>query len=347
MGLREIAQRLGLSRSTVSLALQGSPRTAEATRRRVQAAAKQLGYRPNPHLVAAMSRLRASRTEGPVACFGVISFYDTPHPWEELPHLPRIHQAMQRRADALGYRLEPIWLREPGMTFRRVRTILKARGIQGLLCFGSPEVDREFPSELDEFAIVTLGQSIRTQLHRVTSHFFRDVWRTLERVHALGYRRPGLVLGRYDDMRSGHECASAYFGWCERYLGSAAAMDILRVDRVETAPLLAWIETQRPDALVFVHLSDAIPELQAVLKANRIRVPADLGVAVVSQIIEHTRFSGMQQNQELMGTWAVELLAARVAHLDLGIPRHPRIELVESEWRDQGSLRAPVVGRAR
>jgi DNA-binding LacI/PurR family transcriptional regulator len=342
MGLREIAKRLGLSRSTVSLALQGSPRTAEATRRRVQAAAKKLGYRPNPHLVAAMSRLRASRVDGPVACFGVISFYDTPHPWEKLPHLPRIHEAMKQRAAELGYRIEPIWLRAPGMTYRRVRTILKARGIQGLLCFGSPEVEQEFPAELDEFAIVTLGQSIRTQLHRVTSHFFRDTWRTLERVHALGYRRPGLVLGHYDDKRSGHECASAYFGWCEQHLGSAAAMNILRVDQVEPAPLQAWIKAQRPDVLVFVHLADAIPELQASLKACRIRVPDDLGVAVVSQVIAQTKFSGMQQNQQLMGTWAVELLAARIAHLDLGIPAHPRIELVESEWLDRGSLRAPA-----
>jgi len=342
MGLREIARRLGLSRSTVSLALQGSPRTAEATRRRVQAAAMKLGYRPNPHLVAAMSRLRASRVGGPVACFGVISFYDTPHPWEKLPHLPRIHQAMQQRAGQLGYRLEPIWLRAPGMTYRRVRTILKARGIQGLLCFGSPEVDQEFPAELDEFAIVTLGQSIRTQLHRVTSHFFRDTWRTLERVHARGYRRPGLVLGHYDDVRSGHECAGAYFGWCAQHLGSAAAMSILRLGGVEPAPLLAWIKAERPDVLVFVHLSSAIPELHAILNANRIRVPEDLGVAVVSQVIEQTKFSGMQQNQQLMGTWAVELLAARIVHLDLGIPSHPRIELVESEWLDQASLRAPV-----
>jgi DNA-binding LacI/PurR family transcriptional regulator len=285
-----------------------------------------------------MSRLRASRVDGPVACFGLISFYDTPHPWEKLPHLPRIHDAMKQRAAELGYRIEPIWLRAPGMTYRRVRTILKARGIQGLLCFGSPEVDQPFPEELDEFAIVTLGQSIRTQLHRVTSHFFRDTWRTLERVHALGYRRPGLVLGHYDDMRSGHECASAYFGWCEQHLGSAAAMDILRVGRVEPAPLQAWLKAQRPDVLVFVHLAGAIPELQASLKANRIRVPEDLGVAVVSQVIEQTRFSGMQQNQQLMGTWAVELLAGRIAHLDLGIPAHPRIELVESEWLDRGSL---------
>jgi len=339
MGIREIAQRAGVSRSTVSLALRNSPRLAEATRRRVQSIAREIGYRPDPKVAAAMAQIRASRQGGAEACLGVVSFYDTPHPWEKLPHLPRIHHAMTQRARMLGYRLEPIWLRAPHMTFRRARNILKARGIQGLLCFGSPDVDQEFPGEFDEFAIVTLGQSIRTPLHRVTSHFFRDTWHTLERLYAIGYRRPGLVLGHYDDIRSGHACASAYLGWCEEQLGSAAAMRILKVDRVEAAPLRAWLEQHQPDVLVFVHLSDAIPELQAALRACRIRVPGELGVAVVSQVIEHTEYSGMQQNQQLMGAWAVELLAARMMNLDLGIPAHPRIELVESEWIDGRSLR--------
>jgi hypothetical protein len=44
-----------------------------------------------------------------------------------------------------------------------------------------------------------------------------------------------------------------------------------------------------------------------------------------------------------MGIWAVELLAARIANRDLGIPDFPRIEMVESLWKDGFSLRrAPV-----
>jgi len=339
MSIREIARQAGVSPSTVSLALQNSPRLAGATRRRVQAVAKAAGYRPNPKLAAAMMQLRASRVPGAPVGFGVISFYDTPRPWEKLPHLPAIHEAMKRRADELGYRLDPLWLRAPGMTCRRIRAILKARGIQGLLCFGSPDVDQEFPSELDGFAIVTLGQSIRTQLHRVTSHFFRDTWRTLDRVRALGYRRPGLVLGNYDDVRSGHACASAYFGWCAEHLGAAATMRILKTDRVDPAVFGDWLGHERPDVLVFVHLTESIPELREALHACGLRPPRDIGVAVVSQIIAHTEFSGMQQNQQLMGAWAVELLAARLANLDFGIPVHPRIELVESEWIAGKTLR--------
>ena len=46
-----------------------------------------------------------------------------------------------------------------------------------------------------------------------------------------------------------------------------------------------------------------------------------------------------------MGAWAVELLADRIANRDLGVPANPRIEMVESEWIDGGSL--PTLGRGQ
>ena len=71
-----------------------------------------------------------------------------------------------------------------------------------------------------------------------------------------------------------------------------------------------------------------------------IRVPSDLGVAVLSQILDGSGFSGLQQNQPLMGAWAVELLAARISNRDFGIPANPRIEMVESQWVENRSLRS-------
>ena len=68
-------------------------------------------------------------------------------------------------------------------------------------------------------------------------------------------------------------------------------------------------------------------------------LPADLGVAVLSHVVEGTGFSGLQQNQLLMGAWALELLASRIDNHDLGIPANPRIEMVESQWIEGTSLR--------
>ncbi|MET8055350.1 LacI family DNA-binding transcriptional regulator [Streptomyces microflavus] len=56
--LLDVARAAGVSKSTVSDALQGSGRVAEATRERVRAVAEELGYRPN----SAARRLRRSST---------------------------------------------------------------------------------------------------------------------------------------------------------------------------------------------------------------------------------------------------------------------------------------------
>jgi LacI family transcriptional regulator len=336
MNVRHIAKLAGVSASAVSLALRDSPRISVATRERVARLAREAGYAPDAKIVHLMRHLRKPRAVRQEACFGVISFYDEARPWEKSRHLTRIHAGMTRRAGELGYRLEPLWLRAPGMTFRRFRSILEARSIEGLLCFGSPDFDEEFPAELAGPAIVTLGLSIRTPLHRITSHFYNDTVAALERAHRLGYRRPGLVLGSYEESRSAHAHAAAYLGWCEHALGPGQALPILRVSEVEKKPLLAWLEAQKPDMLLFVHVSDMLPRLRAILKERP--AAGRLGVAALSHVVEGSGFSGLQQNQQLMGAWAVELLAARIANRDFGIPASPRIEMVESVWIEGGSL---------
>lgn len=343
MSVRKIATALRLSPSTVSLALRNSPKIPEATRKRVIAHAEKLGYRPNAKLKEVMSQLRLSGVRPKEACFGVISFYDKPRPWEGSRHLMRIYESMERRAGELGYRLEPLWLQAPGMSMRRFRSILEARGIDGLLCFGSPNVGEVFSLEIDHCAVVTVGLSIATPLHRVTSHHFNDLTNVLNKVYKLGYRRPGLVLGVYEDRRSVHAYTGAYYGWCEHMVGKAELIPVLRLDRVEEKPLLSWMRDHQPDVIVFVHLYDAIEELKVVLERNAVQVPQDVGVAAVSQILEGTGFSGLEQNQDRMGAWAVELLVARITHQDFGIPSHPRIEMVEGRWVAGSTLRARPV----
>jgi LacI family transcriptional regulator len=345
MNLRHLAKVADLSPSAVSLALRDSPKISAATKKRVRRLAEKMGYRPDARVVAMMSHLRKPRAERQHATFGVISFYDREHPWEASPHLQRIYTGMKERADALGYRLEPVWLRAPGMSYRRASEILDTRGIEGLLCFGSPDLEQEFPAELAHYAVVTIGVSIRTPLHRITSRFYFDMMTALQRVHALGYRRPGLIIGTYEEARSAHMHSGAYLSWCERQLGPGRALPILRVGTVEKKPLATWLEQCDPDVIVFVHLPEAIPQLRAALREQRRRVPAGLGVAVLSHIVQGTGFSGLQQNQRLMGAWAVEMLAARMANRDLGLPRDPRIEMVESEWVDGGSLPALRAGQ--
>jgi LacI family transcriptional regulator len=339
MNVRHIAKLAGVSPSAVSLALRDSPRISAETKARIMSLARELDYEPDARIVHLMRHRRKPRAVRQQACFGVISFYDSLRPWEKSRHLSSIYEGMQRRARELGYRLEPLWLRAPGMTFRRFSSIIETRGIDGLLCFGSPDFNQDFPVELGGHAVVTVGLSIQTPLHRVTSHFYNDTLHALNRVQALGYRRPGLVLGMHEDTRSAYAHSGAYLSWCEHELGNRSAMPVLRLDGIEEPALTRWLEENRPDVIVFVHLPEMIARFRAVLSRLQISIPKALGVVVLSHEVEGSGFSGLQQNQRLMGSWAVELLAARIANQDLGIPVNPRTEMVESEWVNGDSLK--------
>ena len=338
MTLRDLAKIANLSPSAISLALRDSPRISAATKERVRALAAEHGYHSDARIVDMMRHLRKPRVQRERACFGIISFYDHQRPWEKSTHLTRIHDGMTKRATELGYRLEPLWLRAPGLSLRRFHEILKARGIEGLLCFGSPNVEETFPAELGDFAIVTVGFSIQTNLHRVTSRPYRDTFQACDRLHELGYQRIGLILSNNEDRRTLHSHASAYLGWCENHRGDRQALPILRVDEVEAGPFLQWRAANRPDAILLVHSPSAVSQFKLVLDVNGIRTPDDLGVAVLSHLVAESGFAGLEQNQNLMGVWAVELLAARIANRDFGIPAIPRIEMVESQWVDGPSL---------
>lgn len=340
MSTRRIAELAGVSATTVSLALRNSPKIPAETKQRVLRLAKRLGYTPNAKVAELMAHLRLKRDPSHDACFGVISFYDTAKPWEKSRHFQRIHAGMTERASALGYRLEPFWLRGPGMSPARLRDILNARGIQGLLCFGSPNVEDELPPELSSYAVVTQGLSMKTPMHRVIHNVTNDMWRLLKNLHALGYRRPGLVIGDQEAARSGHAYLCVYLGWSQLMLGTPAAIPVLQLQQVEEPPLLRWLGKHQPDVLIFVHHHDRLPEFERMLRQNRVRVPDDIGVAVISQILEGTPFSGMEASPHLMGAWAVELLVARIMNGDLGIPAHPRIEMVDCRWVEGRTLRA-------
>lgn len=340
MSIRQIARLARVSTATVSLALKDSPKIPVVTRKRVLKAAKSVGYSPNAKIAEMMAHVRAAREGDSRACFGVVSFYDTLAPWRDSLHLRRMYEGMNQRAKAIGYRLEPLWMKAPGMTWSRFRTILDTRGIEGLLCFGSPTLDQQIPPELNHYAIVTQGLSIKTPLHRVITDAYNDTWRALDEVYARGYRRPGLILGDYEDARSGHANLSAYLGWSELVLRKRHAIPILRLNRVEEKPLVAWLKRHQPDVMIVSHIYNVLSDLNAIFRRNRIRIPGDVGVVAVTQVLQGTAFSGMEEDQTRIGAWAVELLAARIVNRDIGIPKHPHIEMVGSRWVDGSSLRS-------
>ena len=104
--LRTLAKTLGLSRTTISDALRGSPRVKADTVRRVREAAKAAGYEHNPLTGAVMSQLRRSRGQ---QFRGVLAALEIVEP-ERGAHAVRYNEAVLKgisdRASELGFKME-------------------------------------------------------------------------------------------------------------------------------------------------------------------------------------------------------------------------------------------------
>ncbi|MER8198070.1 LacI family DNA-binding transcriptional regulator [Streptomyces microflavus] len=137
--LLDVARAAGVSKSTVSDALQGSGRVAEATRERVRAVAEQLGYRPN----SAARRLRRSST-------GAIGLH-LPQTATRLDYYMNLAFGAVARAQEEG--LDVVLLAPAGGASGRV-----ASRVDGLLVI-DPEVgDSAVPGLLDAGVPVVTGE---------------------------------------------------------------------------------------------------------------------------------------------------------------------------------------------
>ena len=118
--LQDIADQLDLSRAAVSMALRGTGRISEATRRRVRDMAKEMGYVPDP-LMSAFTRHR-QKGASPGSRIGIVGG-EQRHEWQD---------PFFRSAAMLGYRLELFpWSEHPNQ--RALARMLHARGIAGVI----------------------------------------------------------------------------------------------------------------------------------------------------------------------------------------------------------------------
>jgi LacI family transcriptional regulator len=339
MSVRSLARKLGLSATAVSLALKDSPRVSADVRMKVQKLAKDSGYVPNARLAELMDEVRRSVSPSYRSTLAAFSLYPEEEPWRTRPYLRVVLQSATERAQSHGYRLEYFWLKRPGMTPARFRSILETRGIQGIFCLGSLNPEEKFPEELRKFAVITFAASIPTRLHRVVSHFEADARLLFEQLLRRGYKRPGLAMLVHGDRRTDYAYSACYLSAQER-LFAPSHLPILRSDEWDEIGFENWFDTHRPDVIVMHQAEDYIAGVERWLKSRRMVVPRDVGLALLDKNPHPARYAGICQDPARMGATAAEMLIGRVLLRDLSPPEHPKVELVVGDWNEGRTLRS-------
>jgi LacI family transcriptional regulator len=338
--LRDVAAAAGCHFSSVSLALRDHPRLPAATREKIRAVARQLGYVADP-MLASLSSYR--RTRQPVPFRSTLAWL-TNHPtrdgWKKAAIFHQYFLGAEERARALGYKLEEFWLRERGLSGARASQILHARNVAGLLLAPQPAAGIALELDWPVFSAVALGYTLaHPSLHLVSTHQYRSMKLAVRRLLDRNYRRIGLVMLQASDDRVDHNWLAGYLVM-QQVLPAARRLPHLFLAEWNEAAFAAWVRRHRPDAIV-----TKCPEVLPALRRLGRRVPADLGVALLTLENFTGDFAGVDENPREVGAAAVDYVAGMIHRNERGVPAMPQRVLIEGTWVDGSTVRpAPASG---
>jgi len=341
----DIARTARVSQVAVSLALRGHPSIPEATRRHIRAIADRLGYIPDPSLSVLNAYRNSVRPPAYRSTLALLTNHETREGWKGLASASQYFDAACLRAEELGYKVEPFWLREPGMTHQNASRILMARGIQGIINAPQRRARAHLNLDWSRFSVISLGYTMtRPAFHAVANHHFRSMVILCRRLRALGYRRPGLaIMGALDERVDGNWSGAFLSEQRKSCTGKGVPLLIPAVPEDWNFSAFAkWFRKHRPDCIVTIH-----QDVFVFLKELGVSVPSDVGVAMCNVTNPSSNSSGIDENSALIGRAAVDLVVSMINRNELGIPAVPQRLLVEGTWRPGATVQRITAGLRR
>ena len=320
--ITDISKTCGVSRATVSKALNGASDVSPETTKRVRETAAALGYLPN----ATARALKMGRSYN----IGVL-FSDTTGGGISHEYFSRILESVKAEAERLGYDITFI-SKDLGRLSMDYYEHAKYRSCDGVVIasadFQDPAVIRLATSEIPT---VTLDYSFDSR-SSILSDNVRGMEELVRFVHAKGHRKIAFIHGELTSVTQKRlasfrrTCAELGIPVPAEYVRPAVYHDP-RSSGLATRALLALEE--RPTCILF---PDDLSYLGGMseLERNGLSVPKDMSVAgydgiPLSQVLR-PRLTTYQQGAEQMGKEAARLLIEQIEKPDTWIPQQITVE---------------------
>ena len=328
--IRSIAALAGVSKATVSLALRDNPRIRQSERRRIQQLAAECGYAPNAVMAHLLTQLRSGKTTSYQSTLGLVYATRPPGDLNDLASFREWFTACRARAKQLGYGLDEFMLFEPGMTPGRLVQILDARNVRGLVVVG-PFERSVIPVELDPIwqrsATVVIGvRPVRPALSCAANDQFSTSKNAVLALRELGYRRPGLCISFEVDAHV-EDRFQGGFNTAQRTLPKADRLPVFAYRPDNQERFIRWVERYRPDVIVTLH-----HEVREWLRAARLDVPRDVGLAHLDRVADLQDWAGMRQNHEGVGYAAIDTVIGQLHRNEVGVPPFQKCTFTNSTW---------------
>lgn len=336
--MKDVAQRAGVSITSVSLALRNHPSLLPSTRERLQNLAKEMGYTPNPMVSALMSQVASGRVVNQGVVIGILvdSHFDPKANPDPNAYSNRILSGIFTRLKELGCERELFVFSSQERKQKRLNQILRARAIQGVLLPGVWDVGTTPNLDWDNLHVVTSGYSLLSPaVHRVVPDQFGAMRLALSVIRERGYSRPALYThSRIDQRVDGLEIA-AYHDFVARYLkDSVPSPMILMQNGWRESAFKSFVRRRRPDIVI-----SNLDRAEIWLRELGLDVPVEVGFLRLghfgTRLQAHTDL-----NAERIGHGMVDLLTAGLHRNDFGIPKWPKRVVVAPSFVDGPTLRA-------
>jgi LacI family transcriptional regulator len=335
--LRTLARALGLSRTTISDALRGSPRVNVQTAERVRAAAKAAGYESNPLTGTVMSLLRRSRSQEFRGVLAAIEISDGPQPRHAVRYNESVLAGVAERAGTLAFKVDRFEISPNGLRLNRLNAILQARGIHAMVIL--PAVGFPDLAGLDwhRCTAVYIDYLIdNPPLHCVCSDHYHSMISLLQELYRRGYRRPGLFMEITHDERLHFRWEGAFLA-LQKYLPKITAVPALRLQPVTRAPFVSWFKKYNPD-VVLGHC----PEAMGWMRECGARIPETHAFVCLNSLRTENDCAALDLQASHLGARAAELVIGQLLHNEFGIPLEPSLTTIPAKLIEGPTLRRPV-----
>ncbi len=338
--LQDIANALGYSKNTISLALRANPEIPAKTRERIQRKATEMGYRANAVVSHLMAQLRASQTPRFQAKLALINANPDPNAFSKHPTIPTYVEGCKRQAAQLGDDFDTFWLHDPKLSPNRFLGILKARNIKGLVLVGlmdTATLPERYETIWQHFACVVTGvRTTRPTLSYCCVDHHTLTLQAVEKAIEYGYKRPALVIDDAIDLLVQRRFSAGYLIGQQALPEKDRIPPFLKLDESAAGKKAfnEWILRYRPDALftlynVIIHW----------LEQLGFNIPEDVGVLQLEWHASQPEIAGMHQRNDMTGEAAVDMVISQIHNNERGAPDFPRSTLISPEWRDGPSVR--------
>jgi DNA-binding LacI/PurR family transcriptional regulator len=322
---RTLAKRLGLTQSSVSLALRGHSSIPAATRRRVERLAAETGYRRDL-LVSGLALRRWSTPIGGLAYLGCeVAGGD--------PAGDDYWQAVRGRCRHLGLNLQYV----PPTRRQDVHlgAMLENAGVRGLVVGQDTREQPGWRVDWARFAVVHCGlYAVPESGDVIAADLFAAVAGACRAMQCRGYQRIAVLMPTRTWAMSEQLLAAAMVA-LERSLGDPRRLAVWVGRATERERMYAWLRRRRPQA-VLGYGDGMLEELK--------RAGFNLPFAALACGERRVAAAGMVVPFQAIGSEAVDLLVEKLRHGAVGQVSGRRIHLVAMPWRDGDSLPNDTIG---